>query len=114
VLHHDDGVHSEDVAGKRKAAKHIVGHASAGIADDKCFTKVETEDGEHVDAGIHARDHRKTTAGASIGNVRTGGGVPIVRVKKVDDLRHGVWLGAQPPSAQMQSLIVSVQRRLRR
>ena len=76
------------MARQRKASKHIVGHSAAGVADHERFTEMQTEGSKHVNACVHARDHRETAAGAGVSDVRTGGGVPLVRVKKLDDLRH--------------------------
>ena len=71
-----------------KAPQHIVGHPAAGVADHERFTEMQAEGGEHVDAGVHARDHREAPTGAGISDVRTGRGVSLVGVEKVGDLRH--------------------------
>ena len=55
MLHDDDGVDAEDVAGERQAPEHVVGHPPARVAQHVCLAEVEPERGEHVDAGVHAR-----------------------------------------------------------
>ena len=67
VLHDDDGVDAEHVARERQAAQHVVGHPPACVADHVRLAELQTERREHVDAGVHARDHREVAGRARVG-----------------------------------------------
>ena len=48
VLHDEDGVDPEYLAGQSEAAKDIVRHSPAGIAKDVCLAQMKAQDGKHV------------------------------------------------------------------
>ena len=62
VLHDDDlaGVQFALADGER--ADGVVGHDTAGIAQDVRFAVLQAEDVEHFDAGVHAGDDRQVQA----------------------------------------------------
>ncbi len=69
VLHHHHVLDTEHVAGEGQAAQHVVGHPAPGVADDMRFTEMQAEHSEHVDAGVHARDHGQAASRAGVGDV---------------------------------------------
>ena len=97
VLHDDDRVDAEHVARQRQAAQHVVGDPPAGVADDVRLAEVQTEHGEHVDAGIHAGDHGEPAQRLGVAEVSAGRGVARVGAEEAIDLVHvGAILAAAP------------------
>jgi hypothetical protein len=90
VLHHHDRADSENLAGKGKATQNVVGHPSAGIADDMGFTQVESKSGEHINSGIHAGDNGHVLARTGIGHIGPGSRVALIGTEEVRDLGHGL------------------------
>ncbi len=89
VLHDDDGVDPEHLTRQGQTAQDVFGHPTPGIADHVGFTEVEAEDGEHIDAGVHAGHDGQVPARAGVGHVGPGGGVSLVGLEEFRDLAHG-------------------------
>src|SRR5205085_9344074 len=79
---------AEDVARQRQAAKDVGGDAPAGVPDDVGVAEVQAEDGEHVDAGVHAREDGEVSARAGVVHVGARRGVALVGGEESADLRH--------------------------
>ena len=73
---------------ERQAAKHVVGHPAAGVADHVGLAEVQPEDGEHVDAGVHAGEHGEPPSGAGVEHAGAGRGVALVGREEPVDLSH--------------------------
>lgn len=88
VLHDNDGINPEYLAGQSKAAKNILRHTSPGIANDVCLAQMKAQDGKHINSGVHAGDDRQTAAGTRVGDVGPGCGIALVGGKQELDLGH--------------------------
>jgi hypothetical protein len=53
------------------------------------FAEMEAENGEYIDASVHARDDGQVPARAGVGHICTSRGVSLVGVEQAHDLRHG-------------------------
>lgn len=89
MLHDDDGVDTQHMAGKRQTPQDIVGDPPTGVSNHVGLAQVQTERGEHVDAGVHAGHDCEAAARPGVGDVGACRRVPLVSGKEVGDLRHG-------------------------
>ena len=95
VLHHDNRGDAQGMARQGQAAKDVLGHPAAGIADHVGIAEVEAQGGEHVDACVHAGHDCKVPPGFGIGDSEVFVDVVAVGVDQPPDLGHGSGWGQE-------------------
>ena len=80
-----DPRHSQQIRGEHERPQRVVGRSGARVAHDLGIPDRQTEDGERVEAGVHAREHGEPASGPSLdGRVVSGGGsIALVRGEEV-------------------------------